>query len=79
MLIQSGEMWRCTDPACRSELSVGLSRELPGDQLLCACGGVMKKHYTSPVFRYLDFIGERPVETSLLTQAGRESAPARKD
>jgi hypothetical protein len=29
------------------------------DRVYCLCGAVMKKHYNSPVFRYLDFIGDR--------------------
>ena len=29
------------------------------DHVYCVCGAVMKKHYRSPVFRYLDFIEER--------------------
>ena len=67
MLIRSGDLWHCTNPACNAELSVGHGREMEVDHVYCACGGVMKKHYTSPLFTYLDFLGDRaavPVNSS---------------
>ncbi|HTG27758.1 MAG TPA: hypothetical protein VK818_06005, partial [Methylomirabilota bacterium] len=39
--------------------SIGTSRDAEVDRVYCVCGAVMKKHYHSPVFRYLDFLGER--------------------
>ena len=63
MLLRSGDRWHCTYPSCRSELCVGTGWQLEVDSLYCPCGGVMKKNYTSPVFRYLDFLGDRAKET----------------
>ena len=65
MLIQAGDLWHCTNPACRSELSIGATCGVEVDHLYCACGSVMKKHYTRPVFRYLDFLGNRDVTAVL--------------
>ncbi|HEY2352135.1 MAG TPA: hypothetical protein VGH83_06460 [Candidatus Acidoferrum sp.] len=62
MLIQSGDLWHCTNPKCLSELSIGVTREIEVTHVYCVCGSVMKKHYTPPVFTYLDFIGERKEE-----------------
>jgi hypothetical protein len=59
MFIQSGDLWHCTNPACRSELSVGASCGVEVDRVYCPCGSLMKKYYTRPVFRYLDFLGDR--------------------
>lgn len=59
MLVRSGDLWHCTNPACLSELSIGTSRDAEVDRVYCVCGAVMKKHYKPPFFRYLEFIGER--------------------
>src|ERR1700692_641128 len=59
MLVRSGDLWHCTNPACLSELAIGTSRDTEVDRVYCVCGAVMKKHYHPPVFRYLDFLGER--------------------
>lgn len=59
MLVRSGDLWHCTNPACLSELSIATSRDAEVDHVYCVCGAVMKKHFKPPVFRYLDFIGER--------------------
>jgi hypothetical protein len=59
MLVRSGALWHCTNPACLSELSIGTSRDADVDVVYCVCGAVMKKHYKPPVFRYLDFLGDR--------------------
>ena len=59
MLVRSGVLWHCTNPACLSELAIGTSRDTEVDRVYCVCGAVMKKHYHPPVFRYLDFLGER--------------------
>ena len=59
MLVRSGDLWHCSNPACFSELSIGTSRDAEVDQVYCVCGAVMKKHYRLPVFRYLDFLGDR--------------------
>src|ERR1700730_1376041 len=59
MLVRSGDLWHCSDPACLSELSIGTSRDSDVDHVYCVCGAVMKRHCNPTVFRYLDFIGER--------------------
>jgi len=59
MLVRSGDLWHCTNPACLSELSIGTNRDAEVDRVYCVCGAVMKKHYHPPVFHYLDFLGER--------------------
>jgi hypothetical protein len=59
MLVRSGDLWHCTNPACFSELSIGTGRDADVDQVYCVCSAVMKKHYKPPIFRYLDFIGDR--------------------
>lgn len=63
MLMQSGDLWHCTNPACRAELRLGPSRQPEVDHVYCPCGGVMKKHYIPPTFTYLDFLGERKDST----------------
>ncbi len=64
MLMHSGDRWHCTNPACRCELSVEQNTEIRSERVHCACGGVMKQHYTAPVFRYLDFILEPETQNS---------------
>ena len=59
MLVRSGDLWHCTNPACLSELSIGTSRDTDVDHVYCVCGAVMKKHCHPPAFRYLNCIGER--------------------
>jgi hypothetical protein len=59
MLVRSGDLWHCTNPACLSELSFGTSRDAEVDRVYCVCDAVMKKHYHPPVFRSFDFLGER--------------------
>ena len=64
MLVRSGDLWYCTNPACLSELSIGTSRDTNVDQVYCVCGAIMKSHSNPTVFRYLDFIGEREQDAS---------------
>ena len=59
MLVRSGDLWHCANPACLSELSIGTSKDAEVDGVYCLCGAVMKKHYRPPVFRDLDFLGKR--------------------
>ena len=59
MLVRSGDLWYCTNPACLSELSIGTSRDAEVDRVYCVCGAVMKKPDHPPGFPYLDFLGER--------------------
>lgn len=56
MLIKSGERWHCTNPACHCAILVEKSGEIEGRNLQCTCGSVMKKVYSPPVIRYLDFL-----------------------
>jgi len=56
MVMKSGERWHCTHPACRCAVLVENTGEIEGQSPRCACGSVMKKDYSSPVFRYLDFL-----------------------
>lgn len=79
MLMQSGDLWRCTNALCGAELSIGISREIEVDHVYCVCGGVMKKHYTPPVFSYLDFLGERETEPLHLPLPDLGLHNARKD
>jgi hypothetical protein len=59
MLVRSGDLWHCTNPACLSKLSIGTVRDAEVDDVYCVCGAVMKKPYLLPGFPYLDFLGER--------------------
>jgi hypothetical protein len=59
MLVRSGDLLHCTNPACLSKLSIGTIRDAEVDDVYCVCGAVMKKHYLLPGFLYLDFLRER--------------------
>ncbi len=56
MVMKSGERWHCVNPACGCVVLVESNGEIEGQNLRCACGSIMKKSYTPPVFRYLDFL-----------------------
>jgi hypothetical protein len=56
MVMKSGERWHCTIAACRCSVLVETSGEIEGRNPRCACGGVMKKDYSPPVVRCLDFL-----------------------
>lgn len=56
MVMKSGEQWRCTNPACRCEVVVQSTSEVAGSNPRCVCGFPMKKTYSRPRFRYLDFL-----------------------
>lgn len=56
MVMKTGERWHCTNAACRCSILVETSGEIEGENPLCACGNAMKKVYSPPVFRYLDFL-----------------------
>ena len=56
MNMKSGERWHCVNPACRCAVLVEISGEIEGQNPRCACGSLMKKKYTPPVFQYLDFL-----------------------
>lgn len=56
MMMKARERWYCTNAACRCSILVETSGITGRKNPLCACGGVMKKQYAPPVFRYLDFL-----------------------
>jgi hypothetical protein len=64
MIMKSGESWHCTSPGCLCQVRVEVNEEIEVQNPRCTCGGLLKKAYTPPVFKYLDFlrIGE-PVLT----------------
>ena len=59
MVMKSGERWHCINPACGCKVVVESKGEIAGQNPRCACGGIMKKGYSPPVFRYLDFLKVR--------------------
>ena len=64
MLMKSGESWHCINPACLCQVRVEIAGEIEGQNPRCICGGLLKKTYTSPVFKYLDFLRlDQPVLT----------------
>jgi hypothetical protein len=64
MVMKARERWHCTNPACGCQIVVEIGGEIEGHNPRCACGRIMKKKYTSPVFSYLDFLhAEEPVAT----------------
>ena len=56
MVMKARERWHCVNPACGCQVVVEISGEVEGQNPRCACGRIMKKKYTSPVFTYLDFL-----------------------
>ena len=56
MMMRPGDSWHCTNSACKAEFLVQIASQLDGDNPRCTCGSTMKKKYSSPVFRYLDFL-----------------------
>lgn len=56
MVMKSGELWRCTNAACHCEVVVQSTSEVEGSNPRCVCGFPMKKTYSRPHFRYLDFL-----------------------
>jgi len=66
MVMKFGERWHCVNPACGSAVLVESNGEIKGQNPRCACGSVMKKAYSPPVFRYLDFL--KSVEPELARQ-----------
>jgi hypothetical protein len=71
MLMKARERWHCANPACGCQVVVEISGEIEGQNPRCACGGLMKKKYTSPVFTYLDFLRvEEPLAASRGSREG---------
>ena len=56
MIMKSGERWHCVNPACGCAVLVEINGEIEGQNPRCACGGILKKVYSPPVFRHLDFL-----------------------
>jgi len=56
MVMKSGERWHCIDPACGCAVLVESNGDIEGQNPRCACGSVMKKDYSPPFFRYLEFL-----------------------
>jgi len=75
MLVRSGDLWHCANPACLSELAIGTTRDTEVDRVYCVCGAIMKKHYRPPGFHYLDFFRGTRTGRSASTCAGSR-APA---
>jgi hypothetical protein len=62
MMMRSGDVWNCTNLACHAKILVQTESLGEGINPRCSCGALMKKKYTSPAFRYLDFLRvEEPV------------------
>ncbi|HEY1422393.1 MAG TPA: hypothetical protein VGF20_03000 [Candidatus Acidoferrum sp.] len=56
-------LWHCTNHSCNAEVVVQAEDQSNDANPRCACGAPLKKKYTSPVFRYLDFLRlDEPVE-----------------
>jgi hypothetical protein len=58
MVMKSGKRWHCLNPACFCAVLVETSGALEGSNPRCSCGSIMKKEYSPPVFRYLEFLRE---------------------
>jgi hypothetical protein len=58
MMMRLGDSWLCSNDGCRAQISVQVSGRIDGVNPRCSCGFVMKKTYSSPTFRYLDFLRE---------------------
>jgi hypothetical protein len=56
MIMKSGEHWHCVNPACGCAVVVESNSGTEGQNPRCACGGIMKKGYSPPALRYLDFL-----------------------
>ncbi len=56
MVMKSGERWHCINAACGCTVLVEVNGEIEGQNPRCACGNVMRKVYSPPVLRYLDFL-----------------------
>jgi hypothetical protein len=70
MLMKARERWHCSNVSCGCQVVVEISGEVEGQNPRCACGGLMRKKYTSPVFTYLDFL--RIEEPAATVHASRE-------
>jgi hypothetical protein len=56
MVMKSGERWHGLNRAGGCAVGVESNGEIEAQNPRCACGGIMRKVYSPPVFRYLDFL-----------------------
>jgi hypothetical protein len=56
MVMKSGERWHCVNPACGCAVLVESNGGIEGPNPRCVCGSILKKCYSPPAFRYLDFL-----------------------
>ena len=56
MLLQPGERWHCTNPACRCTVVIESGTWQEGVNPRCSCGSVMKKDFRPPVLFCLNFL-----------------------
>ena len=56
MVMKSRERWHCMNAVCGCAVLVESKGEIEGKNPRCACGSIMKKDFSLPVLRYLDFL-----------------------
>jgi hypothetical protein len=67
------EKWHCINRACNTEIQLPANIATDAPLPHCSCGARMKKKYTAPVFRYLDFLRvDEPVLVETASHAGGE-------
>ena len=52
----TSQPWYCTNPDCQSAGILERLAPAEGPAPRCGCGALMKKHYSPPLFHYLDFL-----------------------
>jgi hypothetical protein len=70
MLMKAKERWHCVSVGCGCQVIVEIGGEIHGQNPRCACGGIMRKKYASPVFAYLDFLRIDEPSTGLTFDGG---------
>jgi len=55
MTMNVGQRYRCQNPDCRCEVEVIKASTEAVLNPRCCCGGEMKKRYTKPTLKILDF------------------------
>ncbi|HTF22879.1 MAG TPA: hypothetical protein VK937_03060 [Candidatus Limnocylindria bacterium] len=75
MVMKSGERWHCVNPACGCVVLVESNGEIEGQNPRCARASIMKKSYTPPVSRSLDFL--RFPEPAFIHRDSSEDGPMR--
>ena len=53
MIMRKGQRYRCQSPNCRDDIDVMKNSRQEDSDVLCPCGGKMKKVYSNPVVREL--------------------------